>query len=190
MKFCTNCGKQIDENAIFCPHCGARTNGSGNNYNNNNNGGGFGGFGGFGGNGGFGFGGFDRNGGYTGYDNNESTLVMLISFFVWQIGLILWLIWRRMRPGKAVSAAKGALARLSFSMPILGGVLWAAWKDDRDQAYLASIAGKAALIGAIFYAGVLVLVGILALVSLAVNNGVPLGDGAGDVAAFILGCLK
>ena len=185
MKYCSNCGNQIDENAIFCPHCGARTNGSGNN--NNNNGGGFGGFGGNGG-----FGGFGGNGGFGGYgyDNNESTLVMLISFFVWQVGLILWLIWRRVRPGKAVSAAKGALARLSFSMPILGGVLWAAWKDDRDQAYLASIAGKAALIGAIFYAVVIVLIVILAIISLAVNNGMPPDSGAGDVAAFILGCIK
>lgn len=33
MKFCTHCGSQLDDNAVFCPHCGCPTElyGSGNN---------------------------------------------------------------------------------------------------------------------------------------------------------------
>ena len=41
MTYCRNCGAEIDENAIFCPRCGARTNGDGPAINFNTFGGGY-----------------------------------------------------------------------------------------------------------------------------------------------------
>ena len=134
MKFCSNCGKQIEDNAIFCPHCGARANGdtSGNPY------------------GGTGtYGGYNPYGGtYPVYDTTPSKAVAVLSFFFWQVGVILWLVFRRTRPGKATSALKGALASACVSMPVLGLVLWLIWKNDPTKQSFAKVAGYAAIAGA------------------------------------------
>ena len=37
MAFCTQCGAQIDDNAVICPSCGAKTNNANTNANNNFN---------------------------------------------------------------------------------------------------------------------------------------------------------
>ena len=159
MKYCSNCGQQIDDNAIFCSNCGARTNGDatgaggfGGGY-----GGGYGGYGGFGG-----FGGYNPYGGaYPVYDTRESTGVAVISFLFWQVGLVLWFLLRRTRPGKARSAAKGTCASASMSMPVLGLVLWLVWKGDPTKHDYAKIAGIFAIVGVVLYALVLVLSAVL-----------------------------
>ena len=179
MKFCTNCGKQIDDNAIFCPHCGTRTNGDSASYTDN---GGFGGFGGFNPYGPF----SSPYHTYPVYDQRESKLISVISFLSWQIGLILWIVFRSSRPGKARSAAKGLCAGISVSLPILGGVLWMIWRDDENMRDYARLAGICAIIGAAVYAlliGALVLIGVADILA----EGGAVG---GDMAAFILRYFK
>lgn len=148
MKYCSNCGQQIDDNAIFCSHCGARTNGDA--TNGTGFGGGFGGYNPYGGFGGFG--GYNPYGGhYPVYDTRESTGVAVISFLFWQVGLVLWFLFRRTRPGKARSAAKGTCASASMGMPVLGLVLWLLWKDDYTKRDYAKIAGISAIVGVGIY---------------------------------------
>ena len=130
MKFCKYCGRQIDENAIFCSNCGARVSGDNPHFNTNP---------------------FDRyNPGNTTpeYHTEGSTLVAVISFMCWQAGLILWFLWRYTQPGKARSAAKGALASACVSMPILGLALWLLWKDDAPYKEYAKVCGISAIVGA------------------------------------------
>ena len=61
MKFCKYCGGSIDDNAIFCPNCGARVSGDNPNVNSNP---------------------FDRyNPGNTvAYDTQGSLLIAIVSF--------------------------------------------------------------------------------------------------------------
>ena len=128
MKFCSKCGQEIDDNAIFCHRCGNRTNGD------NPTRSPFG---------------FDPYGGGYGYaDTRESKGIQVLSFFFWQVGAILWLTWRRTRPGYARSAMKGTVASLCFSMPIIGLVLWFLWRRDPDNREIARIGGIAAIVGA------------------------------------------
>ena len=147
MKFCQSCGNQIDENAIFCPICGARTNGDGPAIN---------------------FGAFDPyNGGYQPYyDTRPSKAVAILSFIIWQAGLAIWFFCRRTRPGKANSAAKGALSRACVGMPILGLVLWILWKDDPTKREHAKISGISALVGTCICALLIVLSIVLTLAGL------------------------
>ena len=132
MKFCTNCGSRIDENAIFCPNCGARVNGEKTHTNN---------------------GGYDPYGTYRYpiYDTQPSLAVAIISFVFWQAGLITWLFCRTSRPGKARSAAKGLLANICFSLPIVGAIIYALWRKDGENADYAKVAGISAIVGGAFY---------------------------------------
>ena len=139
MKFCNNCGKAIDDNAIFCQHCGTRVNGDNPTHS------GFNPYGGFGG-------GYNPYGGYPVYDTRGSWLVTLVSFFSWQIGVIIWLVCRRTRPGKADSAAKGGLVSACMSMPVLGLALYVVWREEPQRQTYARIAGISAIIGAALYA--------------------------------------
>lgn len=134
MKFCSKCGNQIDENAIFCPHCGHRTNGDESAFKN-----------------------------YNPYFNNmpvidtkESKLVALLSFLFVDVGFILWLFIRGTRPGKARSALKGLLARLCFSLPILGAALWVLWRGEQAKGDYAKVAGISAIVGVAAYAFMIV----------------------------------
>ena len=164
MKYCNNCGNAIDENAIFCPHCGARTNGERTHTN-------YSPFGGF--------------GGYTTppyYDTKGSKLLAIVSFLFWQVGVIVWLFCRQTRPGKARSAAKGALSSACLGIPIIGLVLWILWKDDCEKKDYAKVAGISAIVGVVFYAA------IIALSAVAGMLGVDLGEYAlqfDEMAAII-----
>ena len=151
MKFCKKCGNAIDGNAIFCSSCGARVNGdeprvNQNPYGSFNNP--YGGYGGY---------------GYPVYDTRESTPVLILSFIFWQIGILLWLLWRRTRPGKARSASKGALAYASVSMPILGAVLWLICKDDESKRDYTKLCGICAIVGAAIYAVLIVVSLVLSM---------------------------
>ncbi len=134
MKFCKYCGNSIDENAIFCPNCGARVSGDGPRTNTGA------------------FGGYDPYG-YSApaYDMQGSMLVTIISFLFWEVGLIIWFFWRMSRPGKARSAAKGALANVCLGMPVLGAALWLVWKDDIGKRDYAKVCGISAIVGVGIY---------------------------------------
>ncbi len=129
MKFCNRCGSQIDDNAIFCPRCGYRINGDTVN------------------------GGYNRQGGYyyapftPAADHTPSKGIAVLSFFFWQVGLIIWLVCRHTKPGKSRSALKGMLASFCLSAPVLGLVYWILWsKSDRRD--IAKVCGICAIVGA------------------------------------------
>lgn len=172
MKFCNNCGKQIDDNAIFCSHCGTRVNGDGASY---------------GSRGTFNpYEPFSPYRSYPVYDQRESMLIAAISFMSWQIGLILWLIFKRSRPGLSRSASKGLCASGSVGLPILGGVLWMIWRNDAQMRDYAKIAGISAIIGAIAYAFLIASVLFLGVTEILPES----GAAGGDILAFISGYFR
>ena len=109
MKYCNKCGNCIDDNAIFCVNCGQRQ-------------------------------GADMGGFYSPYTNpyytktvpnyteeelKPSVPIAILSFLFNILGLVFWLSWRDKKPGKADSAAKGALCALSVGSPVIGVIFWA-----------------------------------------------------------------
>ncbi len=161
MKYCPYCGNQIDDTTLFCTKCGAPQ-GQGSNP---------GGF--FGGqNNGYyqqggPYNGYNQGGPYNGYNNGGpfgynqqrpynpgsmqgSKWVSVLCFIFPILGLIFWFIWRYTEPGKAGSAAKGALMGVSFSSPLIGLIIWLAYKNTNPA--LARGVGISALAGAIFIA--------------------------------------
>ena len=78
--FCTNCGSQIDDNAVVCPHCGVPTE----NYNVN-------------------------RGMAPMYNDAPSAGFAVLGFIFPVIGLILYLVWHDTMPLRARSCGKGAL---------------------------------------------------------------------------------
>ncbi len=155
MKYCTYCGTQLEDNAAFCPNCGAKqsvnNSASGersffeeNAFNSGNNG---------------------YNGQRTFFSNDplvteRSKGITVLSFLFPIVGLILWLVWKDTKPGKSISAAKGALASLCFSYPIIGLIAWIVWKDTNPE--LAKPCGIAAIVGMVFGFIVGIIVGVLA----------------------------
>lgn len=123
----------MDDNAIFCSKCGARANGDAPNTGYNP------------------YSRYESTSYYPAYDNEESLLIAIASFLFREIGLVLWFLWRHTRPGKARSAAKGALASVSLSMPVLGAILWLVWRDEHDRRDYAKACGICAIIGGIIY---------------------------------------
>lgn len=137
MKFCKYCGRQLDDNAIFCQSCGARANDDETARH---------------------FG--SEHGSFYepvdfGYDMRGSMAVSILSFISWQVGLILWFFWRHTRPGKARSAAKGAMASVGFNIPMAGLVVWLLWKDGENRD-IAKVGAVAAIVGAAFYAFIVI----------------------------------
>ncbi len=149
MKYCAYCGSRVDDSMQFCPNCGARQEASfdtdsgarreGGDYaNNKRSGGDFD---------------FAREHFGGGVSNDPSAAkgsfwIALLSFFVPLVGLILWYTWRITKPGKATSAAKGALASICIGGPFIGLILWLIWKDGPHRE-LAKAAGIAAIIGVV-----------------------------------------
>ncbi|MDE6551107.1 MAG: zinc ribbon domain-containing protein [Clostridia bacterium] len=78
--FCWNCGKEIDDKAYFCIHCGVKTDRSSNNR--------------------------VRT---ASPDDASSAGYGVLGFFFPIVGLILWLIWNNDYPKRAKSAGLGAL---------------------------------------------------------------------------------
>ena len=78
--FCKNCGSQIDDNAVVCPHCGVATN----NFNMN-------------------------RGAVPAYNDAPSAGFAVLCFFFPVVGLILYLVWHNTMPMRARSCGKGAL---------------------------------------------------------------------------------
>ena len=125
---CRNCGAEIDDNAIFCSYCGSRTNGEQTNT-------------------GLGYDPYSTPT-YFGPDTQESKSITILSFLFWQVGTILWFVWRRTRPGKARSALKGLIGSVSFQFPIVGLIVWLMWRKDGANREYAKIGGICAIVGA------------------------------------------
>ena len=139
MKYCSQCGKQIHEGAIFCPECGARQGipsyGSPFDFNRG------------------------PKGSYTAGQLGGSRVIAVLSFFVPLVGVILWYMWRYSNPGKSRSAAKGALSGLAVSYPIVGLVAWLFLREsDRE---LSKVAGISAIIGGVISVVSLVISNVL-----------------------------
>ena len=81
--FCKNCGNQIDDNAVVCPHCGCATD----NFNQNHR----------------------PNTPAPREDDAPNAGFAVLSFFVPIVGLILYLVWKDSMPMRAHSCGKGAL---------------------------------------------------------------------------------
>ena len=145
MKYCKNCGAGIDENAIFCPRCGARTNGDGPAINFNNFGGGYDPY------------------GYQPVDTAPSKAVAVLSFLFWWAGVAIWIFCRQTRPGKAHSALMGLLSSACVGIPLLGVVVWALWKDDPTKRDMVKVSVVSSIVGAALYAVIAVLSTVLVL---------------------------
>ena len=78
--YCKNCGQQIDDNAVVCPHCGAPTD----NFN-------------------------KRQTNAPQADDAPSAGFAVLCFFFPIVGLILYLVWKDSMPMRAHSCGKGAL---------------------------------------------------------------------------------
>ena len=103
MKYCTYCGSQLDDNALFCPNCGAKQ--STNNANSTSGERSFFEEHAFGNT-------YSGRGAFSSNDplvTERSRGITVLSFIFPIVGLILWLMWRYTKPGKATSAAKGVL---------------------------------------------------------------------------------
>ena len=159
MKYCTYCGTQLDDATLFCPNCGAKQDVSNTNTNSD------GSF--------FAENAFGNNsqGAPRAFFANDPLVterskgITVLSFIFPIVGLILWLVWKDTKPGKSISAAKGALANTCFGMPLLGLILWVVWKDTNPE--LAKPSGIAAIVGVVFSfvygiaIGVLVFLGLM-----------------------------
>ncbi|MBR2930144.1 MAG: zinc-ribbon domain-containing protein [Clostridia bacterium] len=146
MKNCNNCGANIDEGAIYCPYCGTRYDEKGKKEENRQT---------------YGTGGsYDPKYGYIpnysgspyGSGTNDvvgrSFWISLLSFVLPLVGFILWYVWRFTKPGKAASAAHGALSAVSFGTPIIGLAIWFICKYSRPE--IAKISGISAIVGVVF----------------------------------------
>ena len=116
MKYCTKCGNSVDDNAIFCVRCGARQgDGAGlsapftNPYVSN------------------------TRPTYTAEDLKPSLPIAIVSFLFNILGLIFWAVWRESKPGRATSAAKGALCSLAFGSPVIGVIFWAVFRRSYPE---------------------------------------------------------
>ena len=151
MNTCNRCGANIDDGAIFCPLCGARYDEKAKRKNTRGTDTGSGGS-------------YDPRYGYIPeyaqhFSPNlegRSRWLVVLGFVFPFVGLILWYVWRFSKPGKAASAADGALSFACFSWPLLGAVLWYIWRFTRRDK--AKMCGLSAIIGFIFN---LALTGIL-----------------------------
>lgn len=95
---CTNCGKEISEFAVRCPHCGQECPDKT----------------------------MHKGVKRTVYDA-PSTGFSVLGFFFPFVGFILWLVWKDEMPLRAASAGKGALIAVcvSVGLGILSGIFTA-----------------------------------------------------------------
>lgn len=172
MKFCKYCGNRIDENAIFCPSCGARVSGDNPHVNHNpfNNM-------------------YGPNGYAPAYDTKGSLLIAIVSFLCWEAGLIIWFLWRYTHPGKARSALKGTLANVCVGMPVLGLILWLVLREEEARKDYAKVCGIAAIVGGAIYALTIVLAVVLTVTGV-IDAGFYSSFPFDEMMAFILGSVR
>ena len=135
MKICNYCGREIDDYAIFCQHCGAEQSGRAyRRYDNT-----YGSYNAYGST-------AQTNNGY-GVDGYGSKWYAILAFFFPIVGLILWYKWRITRPGRAKSVLKGATAAVAVGSPIIGLAAWFLMKDNYRYAEYTKHILKFSLIG-------------------------------------------
>ncbi|MBQ2793524.1 MAG: zinc ribbon domain-containing protein [Clostridia bacterium] len=119
MEFCTYCGARLDAGVSFCPNCGAKVERSESFAKSEPIDSAF----------------TSAGGGYSApsRDHTPSTGAAILSCIFPIIGLIMWLVWKDEKPGKANSALKGLFARLCFSVPIVGVILYFVWKTEKPD---------------------------------------------------------
>ncbi len=164
MKYCKKCGKMIDDDAIFCSVCGARTNGDDSGryaYNTYSN--------------------MYGNGGAVNQNAKGSVLLTIIGLLFWQVGFIVWIFTRHTRPAIAKSALKGALGGLTLNLPVFGLVMWIFWKDDPANRDIAKMCGICAIIGAVLCIISIVFAGALRLAGVSLIYEIAEGAGGGLV---------
>ena len=148
MKNCSYCGSEMNDNAEFCPCCGANVTVNAN---------------------------ADTATATEAAPTAQATVAVeekhtgivvvsfLLSMFISPvIALIMWLVWKDSNPAKSMAAAKGGLMVMSFSIPIVGLVAFILMKDKyRDVAKACGICG---IIGVVFWVLIMVLyIGLFAL---------------------------
>ncbi len=101
MKYCGNCGHELEENSKFCPSCGAKVGDTTNPYQPT-----------------------DANSDAHHSNDAPSTGFAILGFFFPLIGLILYLVWKDESPLKAKSCGKGALIGVivNFVVGVCGGI--------------------------------------------------------------------
>ena len=90
--YCKNCGKEINNDAEFCPYCGTSTNENNNIPN------------------------MTKQNQSTNPSDTGSAGWAVLGFFVPLVGLILYLVWRDTEPKNAKMAGKGALISVIISV--------------------------------------------------------------------------
>lgn len=146
MKHCKNCGAEIDDGSIYCPFCGTRYDEKkkeNKTHSDSHTSAG---------------GSYDPRYGYipdysAGPFGSPAVKggcrwVAWLSFAFPLVGLILFYVWRFKDPGKAESAADGALAAVSFGTPIIGAFLWYFWRFSRRDR--SKMCGLCAILGVVF----------------------------------------
>ena len=166
MKTCPFCSSSVEEGAAFCPECGAKmTTASATD------------------------GGatvdtvFGASEAVDTRDHSPSTGVAVLSFLFWIVGLILYLLWKDIKPGKATSALKGVLVRFSLSSPLIGIIFYCVVKDDYPE--LAKVCSIAAIVGVVLVFLLPFVIGIFAGVIAAIG----LSGMDGDTYAYAIGQL-
>ncbi len=119
MEFCTYCGARLDAGVSFCPNCGAKVERSESFAKSEPIDSAF----------------TSAGGGYSApsRDYTESKGVAILSFLIPLAGLIMWLMWKDEKPGKATSALKGLFAVLCWNVPIAGIILYFVWKEEKPD---------------------------------------------------------
>ena len=134
MKYCKNCGTQLEDDAVFCVNCGQKQvdgdnikrEGENNNAGNNNN------YNNYNGNNGYNnYNGNNGNYNYGGADPSDAPSVGfgIISALWWIVGLILYFVFKDKYPLRAKSCLKGIIIGIIIEvvLGVIGGILMAAF---------------------------------------------------------------
>ena len=125
MRYCTDCGSPVNAGDAFCQNCGAKIEEIHSDDATV-------------------FGSSEKY--VDTRDYTPKPFLTVISFIFWWLGLIIYAVNKKERPGRASSAIKGVIAFLCMLVPIAGLFMFIAWRRDRRD--YARAAGIAAIVGA------------------------------------------
>ena len=122
MKYCKNCGTQLEDDAVFCVNCGqkqvdgdnVKREGENNNAGNYNN-----------------YNGYNGNYNYSGADPSDAPSVGfgIIGALWWIVGLILYFVFKDKYPQRAKSCLKGIVIGIiiEVALGVVSGIVMAAF---------------------------------------------------------------